>query len=261
MKTTLVIVLSVALAAGAFAANRLSAQTTGTRESGVPPASTVLTQDATTLAPPPPALFSPANGTTTTAPGTTTMPPSASVPLAAGVASVQNIVEITRLVPAGTTAVTAFTVPAGVVLVITDVLVTNTGTAATCGGALNRTGAATAAPTTPPAPSTPTPTSPNGTAPNGTTPNGTTPTDSTAPVTPGTTVATTVAGTVTQTDSTVTGPLCVPAQTTTTLPLTTGIEFASGQSVQLVNTPDAAAAGTAAGSLGFHLRGLLVTLT
>jgi len=71
-----------------------------------------------------------------------------------------------------------------------------------------------------------------------------------------------VAGTVTQTDSTVTGPLCVPAQTTTVLPLTTGIEFAAGQAVQLMNTPGAAAAnGTAAGALGFHLRGLLVTTT
>jgi hypothetical protein len=47
-----------------------------------------------------------------------------------------------------------------------------------------------------------------------------------------------------------------------TVPLTTGIEFAAGQSVQLLNTPDpAAAAGTTGGSLAFHLRGLLVTLT
>jgi hypothetical protein len=54
----------------------------------------------------------------------------------------------------------------------------------------------------------------------------------------------------------------VPAQTTTVLPLTTGIEFAAGQSVQLMNTPGAAAAnGTAVGALGFHLRGLLVTTT
>jgi hypothetical protein len=53
----------------------------------------------------------------------------------------------------------------------------------------------------------------------------------------------------------------VPAQTTTVLPLTTGIEFAAGQSVQLMNTPAAAANGTAVGALGFHLRGLLVTTT
>jgi hypothetical protein len=158
---------------------------------------------------------------------------------------VQNIVEITRLVPSGTSAVTAFTVPAGVVLIVTDLVVTNTGTAPTCGGAVNRTGAVTAAPSAPTAP-TPPPTP--------------APTDSTTAAT-GSAVTTTVAGTVTQTDSTVTGPLCVPAQTTTILPLTTGIEFAAGQSVQLVNTPDPAAPAGAAGSLGFHLRGLLVTLT
>jgi hypothetical protein len=59
----------------------------------------------------------------------------------------------------------------------------------------------------------------------------------------------------------VTGPLCVPAQTTTTLPLTTGIEFAAGQAVQLLNVTDPTApTGTATGSLGFHLRGILVTL-
>jgi hypothetical protein len=53
----------------------------------------------------------------------------------------------------------------------------------------------------------------------------------------------------------------VPAQTTTTLPLTTGIEFAAGQAVQLINAPDPAIpAGTTQGSLSFHLRGLLVTL-
>ncbi|HEX3176217.1 MAG TPA: hypothetical protein VHZ49_06035 [Methylomirabilota bacterium] len=78
-------------------------------------------------------------------------------------------------------------------------------------------------------------------------------------------MTTTVAGTLTQTDSTVTGPLCVPPQTTTTLPLTTGIEFSGGQAVQLLNTPDAAAVAAnpsvSPGALGFHLRGLLVTQT
>jgi hypothetical protein len=44
-----------------------------------------------------------------------------------------------------------------------------------------------------------------------------------------------------------------------TVPLTTGIEFAAGQSVQLLNSPDPA--DTAPGALGFHLRGVLVTLT
>jgi len=45
----------------------------------------------------------------------------------------------------------------------------------------------------------------------------------------------TLAGTLTRTDSTITGPLCVAARTTTTpLPLTTGIEFGPGQTVQLM---------------------------
>ena len=78
----------------------------------------------------------------------------------------------------------------------------------------------------------------------------------------------TLAGTLTQTDSTITGPLCVAARTTTPLPLTTGIEFGAGQMVQLMNVPDAtvpdattptgAAATATAGAVGFHLRGMLV---
>ena len=78
----------------------------------------------------------------------------------------------------------------------------------------------------------------------------------------------TLAGTLTQTDSTITGPLCVAARTTTPLPLTTGMEFGPGQVVQLINLPDATTstgtAGTAAapaapaGAVGFHLRGMLV---
>ena len=242
MKRFLVLLLSVALVAGA-SANRLDAQTTGTSESGVPPALTVV-QDGTTPTTPP----SSQDATTPPAATDTTTTPDASgnggTAIPSGTASIQNIVEITRLVPPGTTGVTAFTVPAGVVLVVTDLVLTNTGTAATCGGAVNRTGG-TIAPTTPP------------------TNNGAT--DSTAPAngaTNGTGAATTsVAGTVTQTDSTVTGPLCVPAQTTTALPLTTGIEFAAGQTVQLVNVPDTAAGGGTPGALGFHLRGLLVART
>src|SRR5688572_19776681 len=118
MKTTLVIVLSAVLTAGAFAANQLAAQTNGTdtSQSGVPPATTVTTQDPTTPTAPPPTT------TPTTTPTTPTTPTTA---IATGLGTVQNIVEITRLVPAGTTAVTAFTVPAGVVLVVTDVIVTN----------------------------------------------------------------------------------------------------------------------------------------
>ena len=180
--------------------------------------------------------------------------PNATSPATTATPVVLNIVEITRLVPSGTTAVTAFTVPAGQTLIVTDALVTNTGTEATCGAAINRAGGTAAAVTTATA----------------TTATGTTTTPSTTATTSGTAsaVAPTLAGTLTQTDSTITGPLCVAARTTTPLPLTTGIEFGPGQTVQLMNVPDAttatgtAATGTAAtataGAVGFHLRGMLV---
>jgi hypothetical protein len=84
---------------------------------------------------------------------------------------------------------------------------------------------------------------------------------------PGTSVQT-VAGTITQSDSSITGPLCVPARTSTLLPFTTGIEFGPGQTLQLINVPDTttttgAAAATATTvpdsvSLGFHVRAMLV---
>jgi hypothetical protein len=263
MKTICVLALSLAVSVGAFAANRLAAQTTGTSESGVPPATTVFTQDPAARTIPTPTI-QPAQSTTTIAPPPVTSPTTTDgtgtgVPVPGGTAAVQNIVELTRLVPPGTAAVTAFTVPAGVTLIVTDLLVTNTGSAPSCGAAVNRTGA----PPVPPTNGTPSgaPTgTPNGT--NGTTNGTTTGTTTGTTAVPAPTPTATVAGTVTQTDSTVTGPLCVPAQTTTTLPLTTGIEFAAGQSVQLFNVPDAAApAGTTPGALGFHLRGLLVTLT
>jgi len=176
---------------------------------------------------------------------TTTSP--AATPATTGAPVVLNIVEITRLVPSGTTAVTAFTVPAGQTLIVTDALVTNTGTEATCGAAINRAGGTGAAVTTPTA----------------TTATGTTTTPSTTATTSGTASAgvPTLAGTLTQTDSTITGPLCVAARTTTPLPLTTGIEFGAGQMVQLINVPDATTTtGTVAtaGAVGFHLRGMLV---
>jgi hypothetical protein len=230
MKSPLAIVLSVLVAGGVVAANQLGAQTTGP-----------------SLAPAPTA-------TGTAEPAT--------------VATVQNIVEITRSVPPGATGVDAFTVPTGVTLVITDIVVTNTGTAAVCGGAVNRTGGTAVAPAPTAAPGdTGTPTAPGaGDTPTATT---TTPTVAPPPATTlegatGTTAAapTPSAGTLTQTDSTVTGPLCVPAQTTMTLPLTTGIEFTSGQVLQLLNAPAAVTvtpptAGT--GALAFHLRGVLMT--
>ena len=174
-------------------------------------------------------------------------------PATAGTPVVLDIVEITRLVPSGTTAVTAFTVPAGQTLIVTDALVTNTGTEATCGAAINRAGGTAAAVTTPTA----------------TTATATTTTATTATA-PGTVGVPTLAGTLTQSDSTITGPLCVAARTTTPLPLTTGIEFGPGQTVQLMNVPDAttvtgtaatgatAATTPTAGAVGFHLRGMLV---
>ncbi|HXU90707.1 MAG TPA: hypothetical protein VFQ62_17820 [Methylomirabilota bacterium] len=232
MKTPLAIVLSLIAAAGIVAANQLSAQTTTT---------------------------SPAATSPTTAPATATL----------GVATVQNVVEITRAVPAGTAAVDAFTVPAGVVLVVTDILVTNTGTAAACGGAVNRSGGAAAVIT----PTGPTSAAATDTTATGSGPSATLPTTTEgASGLPGTSSATTPVmtttstGTLTQTDSTVTGPLCVPPQTTTALPLTTGIEFAGGEVVQLLNAPLSTTGGTPTaavtpGSLAFHLRGLLITRT
>ena len=238
MKTSVAIVLFLVLAAGVVAANGIGGQTP-------------VTSPTTTATP-------------TGAPGTVSL------------ATVQNIVEITRAVPAGPVAVDAFTVPAGVTLVVTDIVVTNTGTAAACGGAVNRAGGT---PTLSPSPAvTPEPTAPTATTPpavNTVPTTTTTPPPTTSPATgvtsptaavsaTGATAATSL-GTLTQTDSTVTGPLCVPAQTTTTLPLTTGIEFGSGQVVQLLNAPAATplaapvAPEAAPSSLAFHLRGMLIT--
>ena len=234
MKSVLAIVLVIV---GVVAANQLGAQTTS---------------------------ISPAPTGTTGTLGTATLP------------VVQNVVEITRAVPAGATAIDAFTVPAGVTLVVTDIVVTNTGTAPVCGGAVNRTGGTAIAPV-PTTNGTGTPTATGAAGTTTATPTivaapplatqvatGTSVSGLTAPTTSltGNTATTSIAGTLTQTDSTVTGPLCVPAQTTTVLPLTTGIEFTSGQIVQLLNGAAAVATPGTTGSpapLAFHLRGVLVT--
>jgi hypothetical protein len=102
--------------------------------------------------------------------------------------------------------VTAFTVPAGRQLVITDLLITNTGTAPACGAQVGA---------------------------NGTTTNGTA----------------AEAGT---------GVLCVPAQTSLDLGLTTGLEFDAGQSVVLANAVSTTETGTPA-TLHYHLRGFLMS--
>jgi hypothetical protein len=126
--------------------------------------------------------------------------------------TVDQIVSLVRIVDASVPAVNAFTVPAGQLLVVTDVLVTNTGTAPACGASVSA-GGATAAPTT---------------------------------------GATTPAAATTSESGT--GALCVPAQTSLNLGLTTGLEFGAGQNVVLANRPP-----TGGGALHYHLRGFLAT--
>jgi hypothetical protein len=142
------------------------------------------------------------NGTTTN--GTVTTP-------TGGTLAVDQVVSITRSVAPGTP-VTAFTVPVGQQLVITDVLVTNPGTAPACGAQVSPTGILTTT-TTGPGPGT------------------------------------SEAGT---------GLLCVPAQTSLDLGLTTGLEFAAGQGVLLANTTTTTETTTPA-TLHYHLRGFLMS--
>jgi hypothetical protein len=161
--------------------------------------------------------------TTITPPMSTTTAAPAELP-AAAVAPIEQVVSLTRTVSAGATGMSAFVVPAGQRLVVTDVVITNPGAAPACGASIS----ATAAPAT---------ANPAATA--------------------GTTTAAIDSGT---------GVLCVPAQTSLTLTLTTGLEFASGETVMLTNAPAAAATTTppattstaASGALHFLLRGFLV---
>jgi hypothetical protein len=136
------------------------------------------------------------NGTTN---GTLTGPPT-------GTLAIDQVVSITRAVAAGTP-VTAFTVPAGQHLVITDLVVTNTATSPACGAA----------------------------------------------------VSPAEAGTPTGTGEAGTGLLCVPAQTSLNLGLTTGLEFAGGQSVVLANASAATEGATTGTTLHYHLRGFLMS--
>jgi hypothetical protein len=162
-------------------------------------------------------------GTTTggvTTGGTTTPTPIPSAPTTAtpGAAvtngmTVDQIVSLTRTVDANVPAVNAFTVPPGRLFVVTDVVITNAGSAPACGASIAA-GGAPAAPTTP---GTATPTA----------------------------AATSESGT---------GVLCVPAQTSLNLGLTTGLEFGAGQSVVLAN-----AQSTSGAALHYHLRGFLAT--
>lgn len=132
--------------------------------------------------------------------------------------TIDQIVSLTRAVDPGTTALSVFTVPAGQLLVVTDALITNPSPSPACGASI----------------------SPGG---------------GSAPLTMGTTAATTgVVVTPTAIESG-TGVLCVPAQTSLTVGLTTGMEFMAGQSVVLGNTTLPATSAT----LHFHLRGFLAT--
>ena len=181
-----------------------------------------------------PNMATPSTGSGTSSsstPATTTTPP------------VEQIVALARTVEPGTPTVTAFTVPAAHQLVVTDVIITNPGTTPLCGAAI----------------------SPSGTATSTVTGSATTVTGGTT--TGATRAATPVAATTTALESG-TGTLCIPAQTSLTLSLTTGLEFAAGQSVVLANQPPAttttstttsnASATATNGPLLYHLRGFLV---
>ena len=193
--------------------------------------------------------------------------------------TVEQIVALAQTVEPGAAGVTAFTVPAGRRLVVTDVVITNPSTTPVCGAAISPRGATAGATTTGTTTGTTTIPSTMATTPStATTDNGTiTSGGSTTITTPGGSTVTTPA-TSTATASTAaiesgTGTLCVPALTSLTLSLTTGLEFAGGQSVVLANqlptttttstattaTTRATAAATPTGPLFYHLRGFLVT--
>lgn len=148
-------------------------------------------------------------------------PPVTTTP--SGAAATDRVVEVTRQVPFQDVTTAVFTVPADTRLVLTDVLITNLGTAAVCGVTIER---------------------------------GTGPTVVTGQVLgapqPG------LGAPLTVTDSTLTGPLCVQPRTTQQLILTTGVDFAAGQTIQIANRPDAALpAGSQGSPVSVHLRGFL----
>lgn len=218
---TLIVASLVLLAAGVAAANNILAGPSvglAVNNGSVVAQAAPSTTDTTTT----PSTGGPSTGTpgtigttTGTTTGTTNGTPTNGTPTngtvttsTGGTLAVDQVVSITRSVPPGTP-VTAFTVPAGQQLVITDVLVTNPGTAPVCG----------------------------------------------AQVSPSGTVTTT---TGTGTSEAGTGLLCVPAQTSLDLGLTTGLEFAAGQGVVLANTTTTTETATPA-TLHYHLRGFLMS--
>ena len=154
-----------------------------------------------------------------------TLPPPLQPFPVSGVSAAQTstgdrLVEITRQVPPGEVAA-AFTVPADAQLAVTDMLLTNLGTVPVCGVSIDR---------------------------------GTGPTVVTGPV-----LGASQPSTVTVTDSTLTGPLCVQPRSTQQFILTTGVDFTAGQAVQVANRADAVATpgGQPPGPVSFHLRGFL----
>jgi hypothetical protein len=191
----------------------------------------------------PPATATSVGGTTVTTVGDTTTVTGSTTPVATpgtstvpstttpgGTVAIERVVSVTRAVDAGAP-VNAFAVPAGSRLVITDVIITNPGTAPACGASVAGSGATTTA--------------------SATTPNATSATAMTA--NPAAAVTTSAA-----TDLANTGVLCVPAQTSLTLALTTGLEFTGGQNVVLANQVTATGS-TSGGQLFYHLRGFLIS--
>jgi len=210
--------------------------------------------------------------TTPTMATTTTTALTPSTLAAGAVAPVEQIVSLARTVEPGAGSVTAFTVPAGHQLVVTDVLITNPSATPVCGAAISPGGTSTSATagttmvgstTTATTPSTATSDTGSITSTGG----------ATTTTTPGGSTVTTPTASSTTTVESGTGTLCVPAQTSLSLSLTTGLEFAGGQTVMLANQPiiattpttattgttAAAAATTPNGPLFYHLRGFLTT--
>jgi hypothetical protein len=210
----LIVVALVLLVAGVAAAQSLLAgPSPGLAGDGTTVAqstsqgSTATPTTPSTTTPSTPAPTTPSGGTGTTTPGPSTGPttggtltpttPTTGTPGSPGTSglTVEQIVSLTRTVDASVPSVNAFTVPAGRLFVVTDVLVTNTGTAPACGASITASGA---------------------------------------------------------TSNSGTGVLCVPAQASLNLGLTTGMEFDAGQNVVLANAPP-----TGGGALHYHLRGFL----
>jgi hypothetical protein len=224
----LIVVALVLLAAGAAAAQSLLAgPSPGLGGNNTTVAQSTTQGSTPTTTPTSPGGTTGATGTGTTTPGATTggtPTTTPSSPTATPGAAVNNgmaidqIVSLTRTLDASVSAVNAFTVPAGRLLVITDVVITNAGAAPACGASISAGG-------TPAAP--------------------------TAPTTPGATPGGTPAATTSESG---TGVLCVPAQASLNLGLTTGLEFDAGQSVVLSN-----AQSTSGAVLHYHLRGFLAT--